>query len=239
MGSRAFHAAETRLEETWQNATKTLPRWGIIRPNGMTAVSEALSPILDSRSQQRAVVSELAQHTRDAIDTVRRRFFIPYTKTPWYEFREQYDLLTEAEAWLFDEAFRAHMAECYRAAIILVWGAATYHLREYIEQRMSLPQFNSSSAGLVNAQGSFIYKRFNKQQIADTRAELDNVPDAHIMATLLYAGILTSEQYEILDECRTRRNRCAHPGITGAVKWESLFHSKHILQVVFENPKFR
>ena len=237
VGSQSFRAAVGEVFNAWDNANARLPHWGVIPPKTLDAIGKQVQQITEEGARANAVVEDLNQLVTESSKAVQAQLFRRYEETPWYDFSEHYDLLPEAESRLFDEAFRAHIAKCYRAAVILMWGAASFRLREYIEQRMSLPVFNEACKSLVSAKGS-IYGRFNREYRADTRPELDDIPDAHVLAALLYAGVLASEGHDTLDECRRRRNRSAHPGIIAPGQRESLTQAEQILRVVFADSKF-
>lgn len=108
------------------------------------------------------------------------------------------------EASFLQEAINCHRVKAHRAAIILVWIVAMYHLQNYIFAN-KLAEFNVALA--KNPE-----KKMNKITVFDDFSEIGESKQIELTKS---AGIISSDVRKILDEKLGVRNSAAHPsGIT-------------------------
>jgi hypothetical protein len=93
-----------------------------------------------------------------------------------------------------EEAYRCFMAEAFNAAVVMIWNAVAYYLRQVVES-ISVAFFQHN------------YRALHNQNPPD---ELWRINDNLFMQACNRAGIL-SDVIPDLDRLRDRRNHCAHP----------------------------
>jgi len=93
-----------------------------------------------------------------------------------------------------EEAYRCFIAEAFNAAVVMIWNAVAYYLRQVVES-ISVAFFQHN------------YRVLHDQDPPD---ELWRINDNLFMQACNRAGIL-SDVIPALDRLRDRRNHCAHP----------------------------
>jgi hypothetical protein len=93
-----------------------------------------------------------------------------------------------------EEAYRCFVAEAFNAAVVMIWNAVAYYLRQVVES-ISVAFFQHN------------YRVLHNQNPPD---ELWRINDNLFMQACDRAGIL-SDVIPALDRPRDRRNHCAHP----------------------------
>lgn len=108
------------------------------------------------------------------------------------------------EVSFLQEAINCHRVKSHRAAIILVWIVAMYHLQNYIFAN-KLTEFNAALA--KNPE-----KKMSKVVIFDDFSDIGELKQIELARS---AGIISNDVRKILDEKLGVRNSAAHPsGIT-------------------------
>jgi hypothetical protein len=108
------------------------------------------------------------------------------------------------EASFLQEAINCHRVKSHRAAIILVWIVAMYHLQNYIFAN-KLVEFNTALA--KNPE-----KKMSKVTVFDDFSDIGESKQIELARS---AGIISNDVRKILDEKLGVRNSAAHPsGIT-------------------------
>jgi hypothetical protein len=211
VGGGRLQALCSGVSASWADTRSDAERWGISNGttlNGLSIHVDAISQ--GGRRRQRLPLLEATRSVRqDFVDGL----YDAWADSVWAEFGNGYSYLTPDERDVADEAFRAYEAGCYRAAVVLFWCAAGNRMRDHIENHLTFAAYNGSSAAVYQSQHQ-LYRRFSRDYPVSGRPELDEVPDAHILAVLLYSQVLVSNAYQILDQVRVTRNLCAHGGHT-------------------------
>lgn len=108
------------------------------------------------------------------------------------------------EASFLREAINCHRVKSHRAAIILIWIVAMYHLQNHIFAN-KLTEFNAALA--KNPE-----KKMNKVVVFDDFSDIGESKQIELARS---AGIISNDVRKILDEKLGVRNSAAHPsGIT-------------------------
>lgn len=108
------------------------------------------------------------------------------------------------EARFLQEAINCHRIKSHRAAIILIWIVAMYHLQNYIFAN-KLTEFNVALA--KNPE-----KKMSKVVVFDDFSDIGESKQIELARS---AGIISNDVRKILDEKLGVRNSAAHPsGIT-------------------------
>lgn len=226
------------IEHAWGRASPRLYSWGIVPDRKLGELQGAIGALTEINVDSSHPVQSLVTKTDAVVALLDRPLYSAYVKTPWYHFRSAYDGVSDGEALLVDEGFRAHRAQCFRAAVVLLWAAGVFRLRDYVDGQFGIANFKAHSDALAQAQGK-PWDRFTRKFQVDNRDDLDDVPDAHLLATLFHARVLQRHEYEVLDDCRNLRNRCAHPRLLIITEHQSMSAADLILRTIFENPDLR
>lgn len=110
-----------------------------------------------------------------------------------------------AERTYLNEALICFKHGAKRAAVVMTWNLAYHHLCDYV-LRKHLPAFN--------ARWQVVYQGHHKKgaktitQMSDFGEELK---ESEVLTICKSAGIITNDQYKILEHKLGRRNSAAHP----------------------------
>jgi len=231
-----FRGDARQLVELWHSTRREIERWALHRRDDLDAVQKHTAWLL-AATEESPETKQVRNVLREVATTTEERIVRPYRESTWWDYREGYDRLSDQERPLFDEALRCYGIGCFRAAIVMLWGAAAARLRAHVVQHMGLPEFNKRSRAVAQARHP-PFSNLRRAYEADVPAELDLVPDAHILAVLLYKGPLDTTEYRALSECLELRHSCGHPGLYTPGKNKCLAQVDDILNVVIANQKF-
>lgn len=142
---------------------------------------------------------------------------------------------SEEEKQLFDEAFRAARAGCFKAATVMSWCAAIDRLRSFVKAQ-GLHKFNQTSQKLKNINTGF-YKRFSKSFNLTLENELQEVFDKDLIIVLSGMVSLDLNQTSGLLRLFDIRNSCAHPSTYTMDELSFASFVNEILNLILSNPK--
>jgi hypothetical protein len=234
--TRRFRELARRVVELWSRTRRELERWHVHEGDALEQIQERTAWVLGA-TQTSAEVREALRVLQEMATLTEDRLVRPYRESIWWDFRSGYAILSVDERPLIDEAFRCYRIQCYRAAIVLIWGAAESRLRRFIVRRMGLSTFNSHSIAVCNAKVR-PFAQFKQLYAPTVEAELEAIPDAHLLAVLLHSGDLDITQYGMLAECLNQRHVCGHPGLYVPGKHKCLAQAEDVFSIVIENPRF-
>jgi hypothetical protein len=108
--------------------------------------------------------------------------------------------LTEEKTYL-DEAFKCYSCGAYRAAIVMCWNLAFYHLCNFILYPPKLAKFNQE-----------LQNRYPKALKAiSTLDDFSRVKESDILELCNAANLISKNQHKILKAKLDIRNTAAHP----------------------------
>jgi hypothetical protein len=136
-----------------------------------------------------------------------------------------------------DEALTCARNDCFRAAVIMGWCAAAYRIHRKL-LGLGLPQLEAEFDKMRLENKHQLFRAFSKTYVVKTAADIEEVPDAHLVLLCRFQGWLDDSQYKQLRVCIDLRNACAHPAQyqLDSVKLQVYFAD--LVQLVLGNPRF-
>lgn len=111
-----------------------------------------------------------------------------------------------AEKHFLQEALICFNNGACRAAIVMMWNLTYFHLCHYILKH-KLAEFNAAYPGRFAG----LYKRAKVPTIARYEDLSVDLEESEVIAVAKAAGVVTHDQWKILDAKLGRRNSAAHP----------------------------
>ena len=119
-------------------------------------------------------------------------------------------VISDEEGYL-DEASRCVTVRCFRAAIIMLWTAATSRFHRSIEN-MGFSAYNTAYATTLTKTGS-PFNKVSKGATISSLPELQRVRDFDLLVVGMELWKYDLQTYEELDRLLGTRNTYAHPGM--------------------------
>jgi hypothetical protein len=136
-----------------------------------------------------------------------------------------------------DEALVCARNDCFRAAVILGWCAAAYRMHQKL-LGLGLGPLQAELDKMRLENKHPLFRSFTKTYVIASAADIEEVPDAHLVLLCRFLGWFDDSQYKQMRSCIDLRNACAHPAHyqLDAVKLQVYFAD--LIQMVFNNPMF-
>jgi hypothetical protein len=132
-----------------------------------------------------------------------------------------------------EEAATCARHTCFRAATVLAWCAAASRIQDKLGS-VGLPRVEGEFDRMRLDQGP-LFRSFNKSYKLASPADIQEIPDAHLVLLCRFLGWFDDSQYKQLRGCLDLRNACGHPGSyqLDGVKLQVYFAD--LVQLVFGN----
>lgn len=136
-----------------------------------------------------------------------------------------------------DEAIACAKGNCFRAAVILGWCAAAYRIHQKLLGR-GLTQLQADLDKMRLENKHPLFRSFTKTYIVASAADIEEIPDAHLILLCRFLGWFDDSQYKQMRSSLDLRNSCAHPAQyqLDAIKLQVYFAD--LVQLVLGNPAF-
>lgn len=136
-----------------------------------------------------------------------------------------------------DEALVCARNNCFRAAVILGWCATAYRVHQKL-LGLGIPRLQNELDKMRLENKHQLFRSFTKTYVIASAADIEEVPDAHLVLLCRFLGWFDDSQYKQLRVCIDLRNACAHPAQyqLDAVKLQVYFAD--LVQMVLGNAAF-